>query len=268
MLALLFALLLGAQNVTLDDVQRIQDTVNHVADDFDRLRQTDGALAGQLDRQLDDVRDDLGYLRVRLRRNESIDRREYADIRDHLEDIRARARGENVRNADGLPVGTEFDIRLQTSLSSRTAQVEDRFDATTVSDLRDRDGRLVVPAGAVLRGFVSSVNKAGHIDRTGSLTLAFDRITIDGRTYDLRATVIDRTSASGKGEAAKVGAGALVGGIIGGLLGGGKGAVAGVLIGGGGTMAATEGKDVDLRAGTILGVRLDTPLDLTRPSFN
>ena len=33
----------------------------------------------------------------------------------------------------------------------------------------------------------------------------------------------------------------------------------GVLIGGGGTIAATEGKDVTLPQGTILRVRLDTP---------
>ena len=33
-------------------------------------------------------------------------------------------------------------------------------------------------------------------------------------------------------------------------------------IGGGGTIAATEGKDVDLPVGTVLRVRLDSPLDL------
>ena len=39
---------------------------------------------------------------------------------------------------------------------------------------------------------------------------------------------------------------------------------AGVLIGGGGTIAATEGKDVTLAPGTVLRVRLDDPL-LVRP---
>ena len=38
-----------------------------------------------------------------------------------------------------------------------------------------------------------------------------------------------------------------------------KGAVLGVLIGGGGTIAATEGKDVKLPPGTILRVRFDQP---------
>ena len=47
-------------------------------------------------------------------------------------------------------------------------------------------------------------------------------------------------------------------------MGGFKGALAGILIGGGGTVAATEGKDVDLPAGTVLRVRMDAPLDLRR----
>jgi hypothetical protein len=38
--------------------------------------------------------------------------------------------------------------------------------------------------------------------------------------------------------------------------------MAGILIGGGGTIAATEGKDVELPAGTVLRVRLDSGLNL------
>jgi hypothetical protein len=60
----------------------------------------------------------------------------------------------------------------------------------------------------------------------------------------------------------KVVAGAGVGAIIGGILGGFKGAMAGILIGGGGTVAATEGKDVDLPPGTVLRVRIDSPIDV------
>ena len=37
-----------------------------------------------------------------------------------------------------------------------------------------------------------------------------------------------------------------------------------ILIGGGGTIAATEGTDVQLPPGTVLRVRLDSPLVLDR----
>jgi hypothetical protein len=65
-----------------------------------------------------------------------------------------------------------------------------------------------------------------------------------------------------RGEANKIGAGAGVGAIIGGILGGVKGAIAGILIGAGGTVAATEGTDVELPAGTVLRSRFDAPLNL------
>jgi hypothetical protein len=91
--------------------------------------------------------------------------------------------------------------------------------------------------------------------------VTFDRITVTGRAYPIRATVTQALESEGiKGEKEKIGAGAGVGAIIGGILGGFKGALAGILIGGGGTIAATEGKDVDLAPGTVLRVRLDTAL--------
>ena len=40
--------------------------------------------------------------------------------------------------------------------------------------------------------------------------------------------------------------------------------MAGILIGGGGTIAATEGKEVELPQGTVLRVRVDSPATSTR----
>ena len=70
------------------------------------------------------------------------------------------------QNPNEIPVGTEFDVRLQNPLTSKTAQVEDRFEATTMVDLRDERGRVMVPAGSLMRGVVSSVNpRRGWIAR-------------------------------------------------------------------------------------------------------
>jgi hypothetical protein len=212
---------------------------------------------------------------VKLRKNEPVPRSDYFDLRDRIDDLRARARGEAgktsgtnttsaSRGSTGLdvPAGTEFDVRLGQSLSSSTNLVEDRFEATTMVDLRDGD-RVIVPAGSAMRGVVSSVTKAGRVERTGKLTVAFDQVTINKRAYPIRGTVTQALESEGiKGEAGKIGAGAGVGAIIGGILGGLKGAMAGILIGGGGTIAATEGKDVDLPAGTVLRVRLDSGMNL------
>ena len=161
-------------------------------------------------------------------------------------------------------MGTEFDVRLQKSLSSGTAKVEDRFEATTVLDYSS-GGKVIVPAGSIVRGFVSSVSAANRIDRKGSLTLSFDEIRVDTTSYRLRASVVQALDGKIQDDATRIGAGAVVGAIIGGLLGGGKGALIGVLVGGGGTIAATDGTDVTLPAGTILRIRLDQSLEIAAP---
>ena len=282
----------GAQSsVTSADIQRLQDTIYDASRDIAQARSRDASLGSQLQAELDDARDETIYLKVKLRRNEPIARSEYTDVRDRIDNIRSRARGDSAggytppagsrsepvapppapaptsgraQNPNEIPVGTEFDVRLQNSLSSKTAQVEDRFEATTLVDLRDERGRVLVPAGSVMRGVVSSVNKATRTDRKGSLTVAFDRVTINGRAHPMRGTVSQALESEGiKGEKEKIGIGAGAGAILGAILGGAKGALAGILIGGGGTIAATEGKDVELPVGTTLRVRLDSPLTLS-----
>lgn len=274
-------------NVTSADVQRLQDNIFEASRDVAQARSRDAVLASQLQGELDDARDEAIYLKVKLRKNEPIARSEYSDLRDRIENIRGRARGDGyggytapattapatrdsrptatagrTQSSNDIPVGTEFDVRLQKALSSATAQVEDRFEATTMVDLKQGD-RVVVPAGSTLRGVVSSVNKAGRIERKGSMTVAFDQLTIRGRSYPIRATVTEAIESEGiKGEAGKIGTGAGVGAVIGAILGGTKGALAGILIGGGGTIAATEGKDVELPPGTVLRVRLDSGLNV------
>jgi hypothetical protein len=53
-----------------------------------------------------------------------------------------------------------------------------------------------------------------------------------------------------------------VGAVVGGLLGGVKGAVLGAVIGAGGAIAATEGKDIHLPAGSIIRIRVDQAVDV------
>ena len=153
-------------------------------------------------------------------------------------------------------------MRLVTPLTSDTAQVEDRVEATTMVDLYSGNN-MIVPAGSVMTGWVTSVDRASRTDRQGKLTLEFNRVRINNRNYDTKAYVTQALESDGiKGEAGRIGAGSAVGAIIGGILGGVKGAVAGILIGGGGVIAATEGKDVHLAEGTVLRVRFDSAVPL------
>jgi hypothetical protein len=256
--------------VTTSDIQRLQDAIHEASDAVGQLRSRNTPDASQLQGELDNARDEVTYLSVKLRKNELVSRSEYENLRTRIETITSRARGETSGRSSRapadesalgeLPAGTELDVRLQDALSSKTAQPEDRFNATTMVDLRRAD-QVLVPAGSAMRGVVRSVNKPGRIDRKGSLTVIFDQITIHGRTYPIHATVTQALESEGvRGEVAKIGTAAGVGAIIGGIIGGGKGALAGILIGGGGVVAATEGKDVDLPPGSVLRVRIDSPL--------
>jgi hypothetical protein len=260
--------------VTSADIQRLQDSVYTVNRDISAMRTRDARLADSLQAQLDDLRDEVIYLKVKLKKD-TVTRSEYSDLRDRIDRVGEQARGVPAPSTENrtstpqpaarasqteIPVGTEFDVRLQTRLNSGTAKVEDRFDATTLAPF-SQYGRVLVPAGSVMRGVVNSVTPAGRgLDRKGQMTLLFDRFSIEGRTYSIRATVTQ--ALQGQEDTGRIATGAGVGAIIGGILGGFKGALAGILIGGGGTVAATEGNDVDLPPGTVLRVRMDSPLEL------
>lgn len=162
-----------------------------------------------------------------------------------------------------VPVGQELDVRLQDTLSSATAEVEQRFEATTAADLRQGD-RVLIPAGSIVRGVVSSVDRAGRVDRTARLTLTFDELVVRGREIPIRATATRVFEGKGlRGDVEEAGVGAGVGGLVGGIIGGLRGALIGAVVGAGGAMVATEGEEVTLPAGTIVRLRLDTPVQIS-----
>ena len=278
--------------ITQADVQKLQDSVYLAERDISTLRTRDSARATSLQGELDDLSDEVIYLRVKLRKERTLAQSEYNDVQTRIESVRSRARGDaSLSSAPAprvpeppapvapaapraperpratasrgeIPANTELDVRLSNILNSGTAQVEDRFEATTAADLII-DGRTLVPAGSVMRGVVSSVQPAGRLKRKAEMTVTFDQLTINGSSYPIRGTVTQAIEGEGvKGDLPKAGIGAGVGAIIGGILGGVKGAAAGILIGGGGTIAATEGKEVELPQGTVLRVRVESPVPL------
>jgi len=283
-----------AQAVTQADIQRLQDNAFLAERDVTSMRSRDADRASTLQSELDDLKDEVIYLKVKLRKTRTLTRTEFGDVRDRIESVRSRAatsnastdrggdRGGNRFPADSgsrtqtqtntrggvgrgvleIPSGTELDVRLQTALNSGTAQVEDRFEATTMVDL-NLDGRVALPAGTLLRGVVTGVDPATRTNRTAKMTVSFDQMTVNGRDYPIRGTVTQAIEGEGiKGDLPKAGAGAAVGGILGAVLGGGKGAILGAIIGGGGTIAATEGKEVELPQGAVLRVRIDSPVQV------
>jgi hypothetical protein len=164
--------------VSAQDISRLEAAANEVESLTKQLAKTDLRLAGSITESLTDVRDEIAYLRVKLRREGQVSREDYAALRDRIETLRVRAQGQKVSAQPELvtddplmavtvPVGTELEVRLSTPLNSGKATVEQRFEATLIEDFVV-NRRVVIPAGALTRGFVSSVKAAGRIDRRGS----------------------------------------------------------------------------------------------------
>ena len=220
--------------VTQADVQRLQDNVYLADRDLSQLRSRDATRATQLGTELDDLRDEVVYLKVKLRKERTLSRTEYADVRDRIEDLRSRARGDGAAAAHTpapssstassatttsrstsapvattstrsttttassveVPVGTEIDVRLQNTLNSGTAQVEDRFEGTTLTDV-SVNGGVAIPAGSIFRGVVTAVEPGTRTNRTSKLTVSFDQVTINGRSYPIRGTVTQAIEGEG-----------------------------------------------------------------------
>src|SRR5690349_16339220 len=70
------------------DIQRLQESVNQAAGEVQALRSRDASRASQLQSQLDDLRDEVIYLKVKLRK-EGLQRAEYAGVRDRIDDLRS-----------------------------------------------------------------------------------------------------------------------------------------------------------------------------------
>jgi hypothetical protein len=162
-----------------------------------------------------------------------------------------------------IPEGTALPLELETALSSETARVETPVRAR----LRQAvvvDGLTVIPAGAIMTGEVTDVERAGRVKGRSRISFTFRNVEANNLREDLKTNPLTFAGEASKGEdATKVGAGAVGGAIIGGILGGGDGAAKGAAIGGAagtGVVLATRGKEVKLAPGADLAASLAEPL--------
>lgn len=149
--------------------------------------------------------------------------------------------------------GSFLDLAVSDTLSSRTTKVGDAFTASVVTDVKDANGRVVIPAGSTVHGSVTAVKPAPNPSTPGTLTLSLTSVSVGGADYPLEARIDSlETVRAGRGvsggDVAKVGAGAAAGAILGRVLGKNtKGAVIGGVVGGVvGAGVATQTKDADI----------------------
>jgi hypothetical protein len=169
--------------------------------------------------------------------------------------------------AASLSAGTSIAAKFDAGISSRTHKAGQTLTGTVASDVKDKSGRTVIPAGSKVHLTITAIHESENKgDKTGKLVLPPTKVVIAGRTYPLSgsALALDRTLKDRKtnaGDVAKVGAGVGAGALLGAAVSGGstKGALIGGALGGAvGTQRAiqTQDRDVVVPAGSRLKVTL------------
>ena len=166
-----------------------------------------------------------------------------------------------------LAAGTAISAKFDAGISSRTHKAGQTLTGTVASDVKDKSGRTVIPAGSKVHVIITAIHESENKgDKTGKLVLTPTKVVIAGKSYPISgsAKALDRTLKDRKtnaGDVAKVGAGVGAGALLGAAVSGGstKGAVIGGAVGGAvGTQRAiqTQDRDVVVPAGSRLRVTL------------
>ena len=178
-----------------------------------------------------------------------------------------------------VPEGTRIQVRLESTLNSKTNRHGDRFTVKVIESVQVR-GKEVIPVGSTVEGRVAEVRQAGRIKGRAQVHLSYERlifpngvsetiIASQAELDDTQKEEMDRREGTILGEStrkrsgAEIGAGAAIGAGIGAIAGGRKGAAIGA--GAGGLIGLVDvlrrgGKEIEIPAGTIMVIRLDRPL--------
>jgi hypothetical protein len=159
-----------------------------------------------------------------------------------------------------IPAGTEWLVRLSAPMTSAAVKADQKFEAGLLRD-QVTEKVVVVPAGAIVRGFVSSVRVPSRGNARGTINLSFEDVQMGEQAVQIRASVLEVLEPRMGGDDGRAAAIADAGGgVVSGPMGSGMRALVGVVVTPAGAISAAEGGDVKLPAGAVLRIRLDRPV--------
>lgn len=179
-----------------------------------------------------------------------------------------------------LAAGTNIRVRLEENLSTSETRPGTPFRATVDRDVY-KDGRVIIPVGAEMRGRVVSVSQGHHLGPHATIRLRPELVMLpDGTAYHLYAEAVEskaagtRTNDEGgieasnhyKKDVVEYGAGTGVGAVTGAEIAGPVGAGVGSLVGAGvvtAHMLLQHPQQADLPQGSLLIFSLTEPMPLT-----
>ena len=168
-----------------------------------------------------------------------------------------------------LPAGTAISATATDSITSQRNKVGETVTARIPDDIRDENGRVIIPAGSIATFTITALAPAENKSATrGTINLQLASITVRGRDYPIGGSSTSvahtlRGRGVTTGDAAKVGAGAAAGAIAGRILGGKKGTVVGGVVGaavGTGVAMETADRDVVVAPGAAIAFSINQEL--------
>ena len=167
-----------------------------------------------------------------------------------------------------VPVDTTIHLRMNDKLSSKNAQVGNQFTTTVVTPVYVK-GIEVIPAGSIVTGHVTHVDRASRKSEAGSLDVTFTSIKIpNGVNYPISGSLVgsDGTDneADIKGKSSKkrnakfIGRGMVVGGLINGAAGVATGGLFGAARG-----LIKKGEEAQVDPGTEFDIMLNRSVSMS-----
>jgi hypothetical protein len=181
-----------------------------------------------------------------------------------------------------VETGTTFRVRMNNTISSKTARIGDKFTGTITEPVYSNNGVVVIPTGSSITGRVDSVTAARKGGNPGQIGVSFVSVRLpNGATRAINGSLTDLDSKSAKsdneGTASGdkmnnrklifIGGGGAGGAVLGAAVGGGKGALIGGLLGAGAGLLGerlTKGEDAQVKSGTEFGVYLNQAVSMPK----
>ena len=197
--------------------------------------------------------------------------------------VSVMAVGASLAQAGEIPAGAHVLLRMENSISTRTAQTGDFVYLRTASPIAV-GGAIAVPAGSYVQGVVTASKRSGRVKGRAQLGIRLETLTLDsGKVYRFnphlssvdsedtgqkvtgKESAVEQSAEKGK-DLEKIAITAGSGAAIGGLAdrswkGAGIGAAAGTAVGLA-TVLLTRGSEVELSHGATLDVVFDRPISL------
>jgi len=181
-----------------------------------------------------------------------------------------------------IPAGQTLRVRMNQTLSSKTARIGDTFTATVTEPVYSSTGVIVIPTGSTVTGRVDQVKAAAKGGKPGTIDATFVELRLPNGTRKVingSLAELDTKSAKSDSEGTAsgdkmghrkiifIGGGGAGGAVLGGAVGGGKGAIIGGVLGAVGGLIAetqTKGEDATVKSGTEFGVYLNQSVSLPK----